>query len=360
MSRDSERKTTDGLGAAPRAFLRLSAGEAALEGGEVSRGRKLAALGFSVLVLIAVPLLWVTSGADQAVAVAGKSAPGHGHDGDDDDNSGPGGDTAGDDDDLTDSRTSADGATSTRASGRATNTGTGRGDTRNSTRGGTTGTNTGTTRGDRETGGTTLGGTSVQETRTTHRGHDTRGTTRGPTNGTNTGTGRAAVRATGRPLFVAAQLPGQVNDPEWSGAKRPSGREAENFTRLCETPPRRAEEGGRLGDRSPPASRLRSNAPGAPWQLSLPRCTHERRQAHWGCPGRVRSRPLRRPPADRAQREPPDSRARLSHARVDAKRPPGEASDPTASIEHMFALSTEFMVSALGALPGCRGSAEPL
>lgn len=185
-----------GLGAAPRAFLRLSAGGATLVDGEVSRARKLAALGFSVLVLTAVPLLWITAGADQAVAVtAGKSGPGHGGDEDD----GPGDDTAGEDDDLTDSRTSGDGvSTATRPSGAETNTGTGRGDTRNSTRGGTTGTNTGTTRGARETAGTTQGGTSVKETRTTHGGQDTRGTTRGPTEGTNTGTGRGDTGNTTR------------------------------------------------------------------------------------------------------------------------------------------------------------------
>ena len=209
MSKDSEARTGRGapraLGAAPRAFLRMSAGEAALEEGmEVSRARKFAALGFSALVLIAVPLLWMTSGpgSDQALAVtAGKSAPGPGHDGDGDDdhgNSGPGGDTAGDDDDLTSLATNGGPTTNTRSSGRATNTGTGKGDTRHSTRGGTTGTNTGTTRGNRETGGTTKDGTSVRDTRTTHRGHDTRGTTRGPTNGTNTGTGHGDTGNTTR------------------------------------------------------------------------------------------------------------------------------------------------------------------
>lgn len=153
------------LGPASRAFLQMSSGEAALEGEETSRARKLAALGLAVLMLCAAPLLWAAlgPGSDQAAAVVASkshdqnSGPGSG---DDDDNSGPG-----DGDDPTDTDLSR--ATTRKGTTRGTTTGTGRGDTRASTRAGTTRTNTATTRGTRVTTATsTVGATTTAGTTT--------------------------------------------------------------------------------------------------------------------------------------------------------------------------------------------------
>jgi hypothetical protein len=175
MSKRDRRAPGEGrLGPASRAFLQMSEGEAALESEEVSRGRKLVALGLAVLTLLAVPVLWFTvgPGSDQAVAViAGKSddddnsGPGGG----DEDNSGPGG---GDDSTGDDSVSVTASATST---GNRETAGTTRGEA--TTKDGTATTKRGSTR------GTTRGEPSTRVTTTgTSRGTDsTKGTTRGAT-----------------------------------------------------------------------------------------------------------------------------------------------------------------------------------
>ena len=132
---------------------------------------------------------------DQALAVtAGKSAPGPGTTGTamhDHGNSGPGGDTAGDDDDLTDSRTNGGPTTNTRAvrpghshryrSGRHAQLDPGR-DHRHQHR------HDAWQPRDRRDHPRR---TSVQRDPDDPSRPDTRGTTRGPTHGTNTGTAAA-------------------------------------------------------------------------------------------------------------------------------------------------------------------------
>ncbi len=97
MSREREDKRQGAaLGPASRAFMRLSAGEAALEEEGPSRARRLLALALAGLILIAVPLIWASTGpgGDQAQAVTvKKSGPGS----DDDDEGGSGDDDKDDD-----------------------------------------------------------------------------------------------------------------------------------------------------------------------------------------------------------------------------------------------------------------------
>jgi hypothetical protein len=182
MSERDRSAPRERMGPASRAFLQMSAGEAALESEEASRARKLAALGLAVLTLLAVPVLWFTLGPgnDQAVAVvAGKShddnsGPGSG---DDDDNSGPGdGDDSTGDDSVTASATST---------GNRETAGTTRGEatTTDGTKTTRRGTARDTTRGERSTRGTTRGD-STRATKTgTSRGADsTNATSRGASN----------------------------------------------------------------------------------------------------------------------------------------------------------------------------------
>lgn len=144
----NEKTGIDPVGAAPRAFMQLGAGEAALEDEGASRARKLVALGLATLFLIAMPLFWLSGpGGETAVASgAAKSAPGPGHDGsghsgdddDDEDNSGPG--NAGNRGDDTTTRGTSRNTTrgdTTRGSKKGTDTGTSRGGTQTRTRGGT-------------------------------------------------------------------------------------------------------------------------------------------------------------------------------------------------------------------------------
>ena len=124
MPRDDERARR-GLGGTARAFLALSGDEAALDSEEPSRARRLAALLLATLVLIAIPLLWLSTGpGDQAVALtAGKSensGPGGGEDDDDDDNSGPGGDS--EDDSADNAGSAATAGTGSRDSARTNGT----------------------------------------------------------------------------------------------------------------------------------------------------------------------------------------------------------------------------------------------
>jgi hypothetical protein len=176
MSRESDRSFSGArLGAAPRAYLALCADETELAD-ETSRARKLAALGFALLVLIAVPLLWAAGpGNDQAIATpamkSSNSGPGGGG-GDDDDNSGPGGNSgpgSGNDDDSATATSLGNRETAGTTNAEATTkdgTATSRGarDTRGTTRGeqnSTRVTNTGTTRAGDTTNGTTAGNTTV-------------------------------------------------------------------------------------------------------------------------------------------------------------------------------------------------------
>lgn len=115
MSRERDKKR-DGapLGPATRAFLRLSAGEAALEEEGPSRARRMLALALAGLILIAVPVIWASTGpgGDQAQAVTvKKSGPGS-----DDDEGGP------DDEDRDDDGSAATAGTGSKDSARTAGT----------------------------------------------------------------------------------------------------------------------------------------------------------------------------------------------------------------------------------------------
>lgn len=114
MLKREEGRATETLGAAPSAFLRLSDDGAAELEQQTSLRRRMVAILLAGLVLVAMPLWWVTSaqgsGGDNPVAVKSNSGPGGGGNSgpgsgdDDEDNSGPG---SGDDDDATTTGTTA-------------------------------------------------------------------------------------------------------------------------------------------------------------------------------------------------------------------------------------------------------------
>jgi hypothetical protein len=122
-SMNRRRKTGARRVPAAQAFLRLAEGDADLDGARPSASRRAAALGFALLFLLAIPLLWATSaqGGDEppsAVLASSNSGPGS-----EDDDEAADGDGDGDDDTDSNGVTSGGQSATSTGAGDANTTG---------------------------------------------------------------------------------------------------------------------------------------------------------------------------------------------------------------------------------------------